>query len=396
MAIKLYTGLPGSGKSLSLVAELTRMHKTEPGRPVYVFGIDGLKDGIAEPCEPRRWQELPDGSIVVVDEAQKVWPSGRRGPAPSDISEFSMHRHRGFDFLIATQSPAYLDSYLRGLVDEHTHVVRRWGSKTVDRYVWQEGVDDPKSQAMRARAQRQRWKYPKECFDLYKSSTMHTVKKRMPWQWWVMIGALMLAPIMIGLAVWRVHKLRSIAKDDIPGAQVSGAASHVAPVAADKRVRWATVGDYVKDHLPRVANQPWSAPVFDEQAVVTHPDLLCIEYEDPNGTPDASGIKKMCGCYTEQVTPYDLHSLAECRRYARHGVYNPRRPPIDARSNAGGREVAQYGRDDGAGRQQRNGAGSPAVSPSGDWQPQWRTRSYVQPEKTTANTGPSVPSDYGG
>lgn len=385
MAIKLYTGLPGAGKSLSLVDELRQMRQREPGRLVFAFGIDGLKEGLAQPCDPRKWEDLPDGSIVVVDEAQKVWPSRRAGDPPDDVRAFSEHRHRGFDFLLATQNPKFIDSYLRGLVDQHTHVVRRWNDSKVDRYIWQEGQEDVKSRAVRAAGQRQRWKYPRECFDMYKSSTMHTMKRRLPWQYWLMIVAGVLAIPMIWYAIHRVVGLRHISQD----AGVSPAASSTARPSfsvGGEKVRWATVEDYVKDHIPRVANQPWSAPVFDQEAIAAKPDLLCIEYHRVIKGVD----QQLCSCYTEQVTPYDLHSLSECRRYARDGVYNPRRPPV------GSGDKFARDRAEGPGRRSEPGAAAPAANPGdGDaWQPAWRTRAYVQPERTAVTA--TVPRSAGG
>ncbi len=378
MAIKLYTGLPGAGKSLSLVDELRRMHEREPGRLVYAYGIDGLRDGLAEACDPRKWEDLPDGSIVVVDEAQKVWPSRRAGDPPDDVRAFSEHRHRGFDFLLATQNPKFIDSYLRGLVDQHTHVVRRWNDSKVDRYIWQEGQEDVKSRAVRAAGQRQRWKYPRECFDMYKSSTMHTMKKRLPWQYWLMIGAVLLAVPMIWFAVHRVLALRHISQDAGTSPAVAGRVPAVVSGAAfgEEKRRWATPADYVQDHLPRVANQPWSAPVFDQVPVKAQPDLLCIEYHRVIKGVD----QELCSCFTEQVTPYELHSLVECRRYARDGVYNPRRAPISA-----GRYAADSWDSRGPRGRSEAGTAAQAAGPADAtaWQPAWRTRPYVQPERTT-------------
>lgn len=387
MAIKLYTGLPGAGKSLSLVAELASMHKREPGRPVYAYGIDGLRDGLAEPCDPRKWEDLPDGSIVVVDEAQKVWPARRAGDPPPHVAAFSEHRHRGFDFLIATQNPQFLDSYIRGLVETHTHVVRRWGGKTVDRYVWQEGQSNVKSRSVRAAGQRQRWKYPRECFDLYKSSTLHTVKRRLPWQYWAMIAAAVLAIPVGWYAVHRVVGLRHLERDALPQSSAPvDSAGRSQLLGGGEKHRWSSPADYVTDHLPRVANQPWSAPVFDGEPVAAKPDLLCVEHENPRRAGEM-----LCNCYTEQVTPYRVGSLEECRRYARDGVYNPRRVPLSAE------RFARSGFRDGEDRQRKPGGRPPTSGPGAadGWQPDWRTRAYVQPERTSAEGGPHAASDWG-
>lgn len=411
MSIQLFSGLPGAGKTLSLLERLVQFRSAESQRPVYAYGIAGLKDGLALPCDPSKppirnpnfgevdepeflpwWAQLPHGSVICIDEVQKVWPTDRTTGKDLrlDIAMLNEHRHWGYDFLLTTQTPSYLHKHVRGLVDEHTHVVRRWGGKTVDRYVWQEGQEDVKSRAIRAAGSRQRWKYPKKLYDLYQSSTMHTVERRLPWQWYMMIACVVLAPL-VGWFAWRqVYGLRNLGHDANPHAAAASSASPAsyAPAGAEK-TRWATVEDYVHDHLPRVANQPWSAPVFDQEAIAAKPDLLCIEYHRVIKGTD----QELCSCYTEQVTPYELHSLEECRRYARHGVYNPRRSPV-----GGGDRFAQERQEQNQQRRSDAGTRSAAESPAdgGAWQPAWRTRTYVQPERTSAAGGPRALSSYGG
>lgn len=413
MSIKLISGLPGSGKTLSLVHALLEFRKSGKARPVYAYGVAGLKDGLALPCDVKApvirnphfgevdepeflpwWAQLPHGSIICIDEVQDVWPTSRltgeelRGSA-LDIFLLTRHRHWGYDFILTSQKPSFLHKHVRDLVDEHTHIVRRWNAKSVDRYIWQEGQEDVKSRAVRALAQRQRWKYPRECFDLYQSSTVHTMKRRLPWQYWVMVFAGLLAVPMIWFAVHRIVGLRHISQD--AGVAPTAAAGRVPGAVSDaafgeEKRRWATPADYVKDHLPRVANQPWSAPVFDQVPVKAQPDLLCIEYHRVINGVD----QELCSCYTEQVTPYELHSLVECRRYARDGVYNPRRPPVGA---------DRYARDEREGRPTRRseaGTGAPATGPAdaSAWQPAWRTQPYVQPER--ARVTATVPAYPGG
>ena len=407
MSIQLFSGLPGAGKTLSLLERLVQFRAADSGRPVYAYGIAGLRDGLALPVDVKKepirnpkfgetdepeflpwWCQLPHGSLICIDEVQKVWPAARAlGNLPLDISMLNEHRHWGYDFLLTTQTPSYLHKHVRGLVDEHTHVVRRWGGKTVDRYVWQEGQEDVKSRSIRAAGSRQRWKYPKKLYDLYQSSTMHTVKRRLPWQYFMMFACVILAPLVAWFAWKRVYGLRNLGHIASPQAAV--AAPGATPVSysspSAEKTRWVTVEDYVKDHLPRVANQPWSAPVFDQEAIAAKPDLLCIEYHRVINGVD----QQLCSCYTEQVTPYDLHSLEECRRYARNGVYNPRRPPV-----GGGDRFAREDEQQRPGRLQDAGTRSAAESPadSGAWQPAWRTRGYVQPERTAVTARvPGIP-----
>jgi zona occludens toxin len=74
MPVALFTGLPGAGKTAQLVAEIVRLVETEPGRPIFAFGINGLKEGLAIPLTEEmlhKWWELPPGSIIAIDECQE-------------------------------------------------------------------------------------------------------------------------------------------------------------------------------------------------------------------------------------------------------------------------------------------------------------------------------------
>ena len=81
MPVALFTGLPGSGKTASLVKRLVDLQKKEPGRPVFAFGINGLKEGLAIPltedmlrCAPTR--RPFDGSLytaATLEKAREQW-----------------------------------------------------------------------------------------------------------------------------------------------------------------------------------------------------------------------------------------------------------------------------------------------------------------------------------
>lgn len=318
MPIELVTGLPGAGKSLGAVSRMLEWRERDASRPVFVLGVDGLKEGIAQSITPddlERWFEYPSGAIFVVDEAQKYFPMRRAGDAPAWVRKLSEHRHLGHDFLLMTQAPGYLDTYVRGLVDRHTHLVRKFGSHMVDRYDWPAVCMSPLSPTERKRATKALWRYPKKCFELYKSAELHTVKRRIPKKLVLVAAAALALPLVVFL-VPRVMK-----HGEKVGAQP--AAAGLVPASSAPKSSAMTVEEYVHAQIPRIANQPWSAPIFDGQQVQAKPDLMCIEYENPR----AAG-EMLCTCYTEQVTPYRIGSLSECRTYARHGVYNPRRQPV--------------------------------------------------------------------
>lgn len=316
--IRLITGLPGAGKSLRAVQVIREA--LGQGRKVYVDGIDGLQAFGWEPCDARLWEGLPDGSLVVVDEAQKVWPTRRSGDVPPVIAALSEHRHRGFDFVLVTQHPTMLDAYVRKLVGEHEHVVRQFGMQASRIIRWTEAQDDPQSLTTRQRGTDGLWKYPSELYGLYKSATLHTVKRRVPFR--------VLAMPVLALAIaicggWAWHSLGGIkappASEAAASARASEGARHFGGVVGSDGPRYTTPEDYAKAFVPRLEALPWSAPAFDKREVAAEPELLCVISET-----------KGCRCYSEQITPIRV-KYTICVDAARHGVYNPYRRPVDAR-----------------------------------------------------------------
>lgn len=316
--IKVLTGLPGAGKTLRMIALIDEAIKA--GRPVYVYGVEGLQPGGWEVLDdPNRWQDLPDGSAVFIDEAQKVWPSRRAGDPIPPVSALSEHRHRGFDFTLTTQHPTMLDSYVRKLVGEHQHVVRIFGGKAARLFIWQEMHDDPQSLATRDRSVSTVWRYPVALFQRYKSASLHTVKARIP-------ARLLAIPFLVAIAgflAWTgVDAISSIGEDSkllrgevgpTPPARQGPLASHLsgtAPAGVPAQLL-----PYVDRMRPEVKALPWTAPAYADRAPVSEPDVYCIS------TPNS------CTCLTEQGTRLAVDAPT-CRYIARHGVYNPYRRPL--------------------------------------------------------------------
>lgn len=315
--IRLISGLPGSGKSLRAVDYIVKARSE--GRPVYVHGLNGLRDDLAEPCDPNEWETLPDGSIVIIDEAQKVWGQRRSGDVPPHIRKLSEHRHRGFDFVLITQHPTMLDTYVRKLIGEHSHLIRQFGMQAAKVITWGECYEDPQSLATRQRGTESLWRYPKECYELYKSATMHTVKKRIPFRLAIIPVFVILAAVLGWFALGSMGDLvgTDVSPDAIPAALAS-----VGPASAGVRrdgVKYADALEYVQAHVPRVDGMPWSAEVFDGRGTRTEPDIMCVISE-----------AKGCRCYTEQMTRVRL-GIYRCNSIAKDGIYNPYRRPLGDR-----------------------------------------------------------------
>lgn len=193
--ITLRSGVPGSGKTLSLVHDLARVFRDlEKGtvRPVYTHGIPDL----ALPCMPLPvfapvvqqkggsaqarnalevdWSAVPDGAMVIVDEAQHIFPPrGAGSSVPGYVAFLNTHRHRGIDIELLTQHPKLLDGAVRKLIGRHIHYRRLFGGSRHIAYEW-----DNCSEALSYKtATKGIRSFPKSAFKLYKSAELHTKQK---------------------------------------------------------------------------------------------------------------------------------------------------------------------------------------------------------------------------
>ncbi len=191
--IELHTGVPGSGKTLSMVETLAALFTrwgsyTEEARPVFVMGIPDLslphaplplksvqvsKSGV--PVLVPDWQEIPDGSLIIIDEAQGVFPPrSSASTAPEHVSFLNTHRHRGFDIWITTQHPKLIDASVRALVGRHKHFRRLFGMQMSVVYEWDACSD---SLSGMNNAVKTNWFFPRRAFSWYKSAELHTKQK---------------------------------------------------------------------------------------------------------------------------------------------------------------------------------------------------------------------------
>jgi len=304
MPVSLITGLPGSGKTAGLVKRILDLTEKEPGRPIFQMGINGLKPGMAQELTPdmlATWWELPQGSIICIDECQEehLMPKDRGQPS-AWVQKITKVRHFGMDFILTTQHPANMSAYVRRLVDMHQHNVMR-AKGVCQTYVWTRCIDNPDSRAEKKFGEMSVKPLPKEVFELYKSSSLHTMKVRTPRLVWF-LGALVLTGVILAFAIpWQMHRTLH------PEKSVE-ASEALASASASDRLR---SKDYVKWAQPRVAAVPWSAPMFDHLEVTAKPKLYCIAVDDGR-----------CSCMTEQGTRYAL-DVKTCRAVASDGLYNP-------------------------------------------------------------------------
>lgn len=244
MALKLITAPPGTGKTLLLIKMIFEYLKE--GRRVY-SNIDQLKIEEVLPFPHNGdWRDFPDGSVVIIDEAQehvafskrdlinferfeeparllkpkivqKTVVEGsvvrvveetvfeeepitaykeriRQAKASHDVrkanylreiediaSSLQVHRHFGFDIILATQAGSLLNSLTLDIVGEHYHLTRPFGFKGNMLFFWRRYVSNPNSSAERNCVE---WKkaisFKKSYFHLYRSANVHTHKTSVP------------------------------------------------------------------------------------------------------------------------------------------------------------------------------------------------------------------------
>ena len=182
--ITLITGTPGSGKTLRsiwwLLNEYMKADKsTGFTRPIYT-NVEGIKLEV-EPL-PDDWRDTPEGSVILMDEAQQIWPStGRPGVSQNEqIRSLETHRHTGHDFILVTQFPTLIDSHVRKLVGKHEHLRRALGGADASHVHAKNEVFDVKDKGDLNNADHHVWQFDKKIYKLYKSASIHTTKWHFP------------------------------------------------------------------------------------------------------------------------------------------------------------------------------------------------------------------------
>lgn len=349
MPITCITGTPGAGKTLSALEELFKELKinvrgktpeqlrhelniSNP-RPVFVCNVRGLRPGMFEELEtPWDWEELPDGSLVLVDEAWEFFGKHLRNGDDPRILNFAKHRHRGFDFIFTTQAPSQLAPFMRDLLGRHVHVTRKFGTETTIRYEWPHVQDNPNSQTAKANAIESVWQYPHEVFSLYESATLHTVKRKIPAK---VITALVFAALSLVATpaafylLWNSFSGPAEASTptlEAPPSSARSAASTERKAAQEGQL---TTEEYVYQRTPRVEADPASAPLYDQFEVQDYPRMFCVISGDQR-------IERIsCRCRTQQMTPVLVDDRV-CIRIARDGYWDPRLRPSGDRPRESG------------------------------------------------------------
>lgn len=310
--ITLITGAPGAGKTAALVDLLRELGK---GRVVYVDGIPDLKLDHVPLDDAHQWPEVvPDGSIIVIDEVQRVWrPRGPGQKVPTDVAALETHRHRGLDFFIVTQGPNLVDRNVRALVGRHVHlrdvgVLGRWW------YEWPEVCENPLSGWKNAPLKK-RYRLPRAIFGSYKSASIHVKPIRsfpmaLVFALVAIVGAGWFGWQSFGVVRERMSGGKPVAAAGAGPASVPPAPAGTAAIAPARRS--ATALEYRRQFTPVVPDRPETAPAYDELRKVVRMPRVVGGYCDDKG----------CRCFNQEGFDPGIGEAA-CFKWVRSPPFDP-------------------------------------------------------------------------
>jgi zona occludens toxin len=311
--IYLTSGANGAGKTLNTLKAVREKQVLE-GRTVYYNGF-AMKPAKATEFgwlefDPKKWQDLPDGAILICDECQNefpVRPSSEK--LPEYVRALSEHRRRGFDFYMITQHPQNIDMFVRRLIGSpgyHRHLKRAFGANMVSVLEWSAVNGNCEKDGAGKSARVSMVAYPKEVYEWYDSASLHTAKRSIPKQVYVLVVLALVIPALFYLAFQRVTSKAT--PTPAPVSVASGAPGQ--NVAALPNSSAVSSVEYTAAFVPRVEGLAYTAPRYDEATKPTTAPYpaACI------------ASKSRCECYTQQGTKLPVPP-ALCSRIVKGGFF---------------------------------------------------------------------------
>lgn len=319
--IYLTTGANGAGKTLITLRDV-RAQQLKENRPVYYHGFDMDPAKAAEfgwqTFDPKKWQDLPDGSICIMDECQNEFPIRRSGSeVPDYIQAIAQHRRRrGFDFWMISPHPSLIDVFVRRLIDKpswHRHLKRTFGADMVSSLKFSSPDMKCEEPGAGSRAELSMIGYPKEVYSWYRSASLHTGKRKIPRAVYVVIASAIVVPSALYFAITGVYKnATKQAKPSTEAVANQSAGNAAAPSGQNLRqvTQAMTPDEYIAHRVPRLRDFPHTAPAYDEVTKPTEAPYpaACVQ------------MGKTCKCYTQQATLLQV-SGAVCLQIVRQGFY---------------------------------------------------------------------------
>jgi zona occludens toxin len=378
MAMTLVTGLPGAGKTLYTLARW-KPEAEAAARPVFHNDIKGLNIPGWQVWDVEKWEQLPAGAILIVDEAQFAFKVVGRGQTPEWVQRLATHRHNGVDIVFITQHPGLLDVFVRKLCDRHFHVMRKWGLQWSTVHEFSTGVNENPHKSRKGSI-RHDFKFPREVFTWYKSSELHTMKARIPMRVWIGLAVPFVVLALAYVAFKRVNPdaMRQQAEHAVEasGGTVRGGSGPGGAVRGRAEGPM-TVEEYAKAYTARVPGLAHTAPVYDD---VTKP----VEAPFPAACVSMKGT---CRCYSQQATKLAV-AADVCEQIVAGGYFVAwNRPVVQAVPIA---PAASTPVVIGAGGQVVAAAGGPSTGINGGWPMPFEARRQAE-----AVANQPIPPDLG-
>lgn len=327
--ITFITGLPGHGKTLYTLWTIEKLRK-ETGRAVYSCAMhppdaEHPEVWISQIPEltlpwnylenPREWESCPPNSIVVIDEAQFLFPTrSHKDKAPEFVERLAVHRHSGIDIVLLTQDAMNVDHFVRRLAGRHVHLERKFGTHRSRVFDWPT-VQKQGDYFARKQAATSWFKFPKEAFEWYQSTQQDTVKSSFPW---VKVGGL--ASLVVVLIVVVVATIRFVvgwdARSKSHTAMYADAGQTFSVDSLGPPGRRPSADPWQGDSLvPRLEGFAHTAAFYDSLMVpVAFPRISgCSRY-------DIDGVTT-CECTSQQGTILPL-SVFQCIQVMRKGWFD--------------------------------------------------------------------------
>lgn len=330
MTIKLFSGIPGSGKTLYVVSELKKVVESnitsdEP-RKIY-SDITGLKiSDIEEP--PIDWRQTPPKSLLIYDEAQlRDEFKAHRGSSKHDfIQNLTIHRKTGHEIWFITQDPKRLHNDILEMVEIHYHLERPYGAKLATIYQYRGAERNPRGVSVKERAENKKlFNHDKSLYELYESSQVEDgIKFRLPRQLTFWLFVAIAIPVYLFYNIFYKDDLDQFIDPTSVNKQQSEQPekSDLSDILNQDSSNESQKSDIQKDDSN---NEKVKIDEYQERKRIYYNSWLPKDYEIIRNEPALriTGIMKMgnkCNAYN---TFGDLMTLTleECNFYLKNGLY---------------------------------------------------------------------------
>lgn len=282
----------------------------KPVRTIYT-NIVGLEvDNVRPIPSDADWRKLPDGSYVVYDEIQNIpiFSSETKTIDPI-LKDLTIHRHRGFDIIGITQFPDLVHKNFRALVGHHRHLVNTFGLKRSTLYEWSTVKIDPNAFKNKATAEvKTTYSFPNTLYKLYRSSTAHTHKRRLPWRFILLLGMVII--LLLSMVTCSLSKENNLV-------------TRIATGDSNEKQQTESATDRTNPPVTSSSENPASEPLQSENEVLqetvsnTNSDLPVYDVSDPfdyspDYRPEPVNYRVFSGCFCSNgvCTAYDQQGTA--------------------------------------------------------------------------------------